>query len=340
MEYKFNKVNFIFGEIIREHRKGRGMIQYELGERAGLSANAISTLENGQGGMNLQTLDRLAEALGVRSSYLLGLRDAAMEAQEAGASRPQVKVVKALGDAPPPEGMFAEDAPESQRPAAPGDPRDAQEMITWVADGLLPGYKLDVVAMVGSDGVIYPLPTESAAMANILETTLVKHLEEAAKSYEGVEPERPSSDRVYPDIAFTGPALGGKVVACDIKAARRKEAKRARAKTQTQSRISLYTGNTYFRNPESNTQNIERPFNDYALHLDIVVLYDFVKDPQPAVTNVELVVVEPWRIASRSRSSNTRKYIGAVTRLSDIEQGKGEFDTKEEFYTYWRSYEW
>lgn len=41
------------------------------------------------------------------------------------------------------------------------------------------------------------------------------------------------------------------------------------------------------------TQNIQRPFNDYVLHLDVVVLYDFVKDPQPAVTNVELVVVEP-----------------------------------------------
>lgn len=88
------------------------------------------------------------------------------------------------------------------------------------------------------------------------------------------------------------------------------------------------------------TQNIQRPFNDYVLHLDVVVLYDFVKDPQPAVTNVELVVVEPWRIASHSRSSNSRKYIGAVMKISDMEQGKGEFDTKEEFYTYWRNYEW
>lgn len=333
------KVNAILGEIIREHRKRCQMSQYELGERADLSPNAISTLENGQGGVNLQTLDRLAEALGVRSSYLLGLRDAAMEAQEAGASKPEVKVVKALGETPP-EGMFAEDVLRPERPEAPGDPRDAREMISWVADGLLPGYRFDVVAMVGSDGAIYPLPTESAAMANILETTLVKHLKVAAEGYEGVKVELPSSDRVYPDIAFVGPALGGKVVACDIKAARRKETKRARTKTQTQSRISLYTGNTYFRDPNNNAQNIQRPFNDYALHLDVVVLYDFVKAPQPAVTNVELVVVEPWRIASRIRSSKTRNYIGAVTKISDIEQGKGEFDTKEAFYSYWRNYEW
>jgi hypothetical protein len=53
----------------------------------------------------------------------------------------------------------------------------------------------------------------SAAMANILKTTLVKHLKTAAEGYEGVKVELPSSDRVYPDIAFEGPALGGKVVA-------------------------------------------------------------------------------------------------------------------------------
>lgn len=204
------KSNRILGDVIRSHRKDRGLSQYELADRAGTSANSISSLENGQTGVHLQTLDRLAEALGVRSSYLLGLRDAAMEAQKGGVSRSQVRVVKALGDVSL-EGMFAEPVPESERPEVPGDPRDALEMISWVADGLLPGYRFDVVAMVGSDGASYPLPTESAAMANILETTLVKHLIKAvSEGYEGVQPELPRSDRVYPDIAFTGPALGGK----------------------------------------------------------------------------------------------------------------------------------
>lgn len=334
MEYRLNKINAILGEIIRRHRKERGLSQYELGEMAGLSPNAISTLETGQTGVNLQTLDRLAEALGVRSSYLLGLRDAALEAQEGGRSSSKIEVTKAVGEAL--EGLFAEDAPAPERPEAPGNPHDAREMISWIADGLLPGYGFDVVAMVGSDGAIYPLPTESAAMANILETTLVKHLKVAAEGYEGVEVELPRSDRVYPDIAFKGPALEGQVVACDIKAARRNPTSRAR----TKSRISLYTGNTYFRDPVNSTQNIHRPFDDYALHLDIVALYDFVEEPQPAATNVELVVVEPWRIASHSRSSKTRNYIGAVMQIPAIREGRGEFETKEEFYDFWRAYEW
>ncbi len=118
---------------------------------------------------------------------------------------------------------------------------------------------------------------------------------------------------MYPDIVFTGAALNGQVVACDIKVARRNPTNRNR----TKSRITLYTGNTYFRDPVNNTQNIMRPFNDYALHLDCVALYDFIARPSPAVTNVELVVVEPWRIASHVHSSGTRNYIGAITDIPD-----------------------
>jgi hypothetical protein len=140
---------------------------------------------------------------------------------------------------------------------------------------------------------------------------------------------------VYPDIAFTGPALQEEVVACDIKVARRNPSNRNR----TKSRITLYTGNTYFKYSD-NTQNIQRPFNEYALHLDCVALYDFVEKPEPTVSNVELVVVEPWRIGSRSRSSKTRNYIGAIIDIPAIRAGRGEFSTQEEFYSYWRRYEW
>ncbi len=51
-------------------------------------------------------------------------------------------------------------------------------------------------------------------------------------------------------------------------------------------------------------------------------------------------MVEPWRIASRSRSSKTRNYIGAVMDVPAIRAGSGEFSSKEEFYSYWRTYEW
>ena len=70
-----------------------------------------------------------------------------------------------------------------------------------------------------------------------------------------------------------------------------------------------------------------------------MALYNFVTEPSPAVTNVELVVVEPWRIASHMRSSGTRNYIGAITNIPAIRVGRGEFSSEEEFYSYWRAYE-
>ena len=56
------------------------------------------------------------------------------------------------------------------------------------------------------------------------------------------------------------------------------------------------------------------------------------------VTDLELIVQEPWRIASKQRSSTTREYIGAVQSLSDLRDGRGEFESEADFYTFWRRY--
>ena len=353
MGEKFTDQGIALGEVVREYREELDLSQEKLRALTGISTNTLSSIENSVKDMKVATLDKIAEALGTTAADLLDRRDQRLRESEATrvegssengstvrlmrpVSRPQdprVRVTKATGSLS--SGLFAEEEPESTSPSVPNDPSDADAAISWIADGLLEGYRFDIVAMVGSDGRRYPLPTESAAMANMLETTLVEHLQLAAERIKGVEVELPRSTRVYPDIAFTGPALDDEIIACDIKVARRERANPDR----TQSRITLYTGNTYFKDPVNNTQNIMRPFDGYALHLDCVALYDFVTEPSPAVTNVELVVVEPWRIASHQRSSGTRNYIGAITSIPDIRAGSGEFRTKEEFYSYWRAYE-
>jgi len=354
MGERFTDPGIALGEVIRRYREELSMSQEKLSDLTGISSNTLSYVENGVKDTRLATLDRIAEAFGTTAADLLDRRDQRLRDSEAShpedssASRPakslmrpistlkdpSVRVTKATGAASY-GGLFAQGQPEHGSPSIPDDPSDADAVISWVADGLLDGYRFDIVAMVGSDGRRYPLPTESAAMANMLETTLVEHLKLAAEPIEGVVVELPRSTRVYPDIAFTGAALKGEIVACDIKVARRKPANRDR----TQSKITLYTGNTYFKDPINNTQNIMRPFNEYALHLDCVALYDFITEPSPAITNVELVIVEPWRIASHQRSSGTRNYIGAITSIPDVRAGRGEFKTKEEFYSYWRAYE-
>jgi hypothetical protein len=81
-----------------------------------------------------------------------------------------------------------------------------------------------------------------------------------------------------------------------------------------------------------------RPFRDYALHLDVLAIYTLDPDRMERATDIELIVQEAWRIASRRRSSTTREYIGAVDSLEDLRDGKSEFENEDDFYRYWRAY--
>jgi hypothetical protein len=107
---------------------------------------------------------------------------------------------------------------------------------------------------------------------------------------------------------------------------------------QTQSRITLYTGNTYFKWPDLHWPGTFRPFAEYATHLDVLMIYTLDTTATERVTDLEVLVQEPWRIASRQRSSTTREYIGAVQNLEDLREGRGEFDTAKAFYKFWRAF--
>lgn len=181
-------------------------------------------------------------------------------------------------------------------------------------------------------GSFLPLPKEPAALANVLEVSLVDYLLQRFGEVEGAEVQR-GTERGYPDLEVGGPAFGGGYHALDIKVARR-----ARGGRRTQSRITLYTGNTYFRWPTLHWPGTFRPFQDYASHVDVIGVYDLDDEALNRVADLELVVAEPWRIASRRRSSTTREYIGAVQSIADLREGRGEFETEEDFYAYWRRF--
>jgi hypothetical protein len=179
----------------------------------------------------------------------------------------------------------------------------------------------DLESQLADRGHLLPLPREPAALANVLEVLIMDFLIDAAAQVDGLELER-GGERGYPDIEMLGPALGGRVWAVDVKVARRAIMKRG-TPTKTNSRITLYTGNTYFRHPDLKWPGTPRPFGDYAGHLDIVLLYPLDLDRRGRATDLELLVQEPWRIASRERSSGSREYIGAVTEISRLREGRG-----------------
>lgn len=184
-------------------------------------------------------------------------------------------------------------------------------------------------------GHLLPLPTEPAALANVLEVSIVDFLLKAIDRTDGIEARR-GTERGYPDLELTGSALGGRFHAVDVKVARRDSTKQ---RLRTQSRITLYTGNTYFKWPNLHWPGTFRPFADYASHVDIIVIYTLNRDLRSRVDDLEIIVQEPWRIASKQRSSTTREYIGAVTVISDLREGRGDFETPEDFYSFWRRYQ-
>jgi hypothetical protein len=182
-------------------------------------------------------------------------------------------------------------------------------------------------------GHLLPLPKEPAALANVLEVSIVDFVLQHLDRVPGAAGRR-GTERGYPDIEVGGSAFGGGYHAVDVKIARRAGSGKA-----TESRITLYTGNSYFRYPQLRFPGTFRPFQDYASHLDIVGIYTFTPDSPARVEELELVVHPAWRIGSRKRSSTTREYIGAVTSIEDLREGRGEFQTAEAFYQFWRAFD-
>jgi hypothetical protein len=99
----------------------------------------------------------------------------------------------------------------------------------------------DLVTKLVAGGHLLPLPKEPAALANILEVAIVDHLLDAAAGDPQITTVR-GSERGYPDVELSGRRFGPGFHAVDVKVARRDD-----NPTRTRSRITLYTGNTYFR---------------------------------------------------------------------------------------------
>ena len=96
----------------------------------------------------------------------------------------------------------------------------------------------DLEEQLAAGGHLLPLPREPAALAKVLEVSLVDFLLKAADTEEGLESIR-GTERGYPDIEFSGAALDEEFWAVDVKVARRANTK---DRLRTESRITLYTG--------------------------------------------------------------------------------------------------
>lgn len=180
-----------------------------------------------------------------------------------------------------------------------------------------------------------PLPKEPAALANIIEVAVIDFiLDQLSNSH--IEFNR-GTERGYPDLEMI---LDDNFFAIDVKVARRKLSKKGVPTGKTDSRITLYTGNTFFMYPSLKWPGTFRPFASYEGHIDIICLYNLDVASAARVADFELLVVEPWKVGSKRRSSTTREYLGAVDDIARLRNEQGEFGTAEEFYSFWRNHPW
>ena len=193
----------------------------------------------------------------------------------------------------------------------------------------------ELIAQLAAGDHFLPLPKEPAALANIVEVAVVDFLLDKLDGTP-VELTR-GTERGYPDLEMK---VGEKYFAVDVKVARRRVNKKGVPTGKTDSRITLYTGNTFFLYPQVKWPGILRPFNEYQGHIDLICLYTLNTATAARVADFELLVVETWKIGSKQRSSTTREYLGAVDDIDRIRNEQGEFATAEEFYKFWRAHDW
>jgi hypothetical protein len=93
----------------------------------------------------------------------------------------------------------------------------------------------DLEAQLHGHGHLLPLPKEPAALANVLEVSIVDFLLDRIAASDGALTATRGGERFYPDLEVSGPGVDGVFYAVDIKIAQRKVTKKAPA-TQTQSR--------------------------------------------------------------------------------------------------------
>lgn len=69
-----------------------------------------------------------------------------------------------------------------------------------------------------------------------------------------------------------------------------------------------------------------------------MILYTLNEQGRARAEDPEIIIQEAWHIGSRHQSSTTREYIGAVDLIDDLRAGRGDFDSADAFYRYWRSF--
>lgn len=195
---------------------------------------------------------------------------------------------------------------------------------------LFQGFRWTTRGFVDKNGRIYELPDIPQVITGIFQEVAKQRLKPFLKERYNCEIIQ-GGTREYPEITAFGGRLGQQKVAIDIKTTRRISTNRISGFS-----IGSYAG--YFLHPERKLPGCKFPYSEFKEHWLIGFIYswDPHADSLHMVSNIEIIVNEKWKIASKSTATGTTFAISSVRDLGRLREGKGDFDSPEEFETFWR----
>jgi len=138
--------------------------------------------------------------------------------------------------------------------------------------------------------------------------------------------------REYPEITAFGGRLGEEKIAFDIKTTRRLSRNRVSGFS-----IGSYAG--YFLHPQQKLPGCKFPYAEFKEHWLVGFVYTWNPnaDSLHMVSDIEVIISEKWKIASKSTATGTTFAISSVRDLDALRKGEGDFDSSDEFENFWRA---
>lgn len=185
------------------------------------------------------------------------------------------------------------------------------------------------IGILDTENKLHPIPKNIQIQA-LFEYLAMKRIEILAENLDCVLTESQNT-RSYPDALLEGGKIGDKMVAIDVKTGRRYGNK-------TGFTLGSYWG--YFRNPDKKMGGCGIPYGKIHEHWIVGFIYDWNEDADTLhmVSNIDVIIHEKWRIASKRTGTGTTTAIGSISNIDDLKNGKGIFKSEREFLQYWRTY--
>jgi len=196
---------------------------------------------------------------------------------------------------------------------------------------LLRGFKWNIKGFIDTEGKLYPVPEIPQVITGLFEAMIIPRITEPIQRKYNCEIVL-GKPREYPQLTLFGGKIGENKIAIDIKSARKLSGTRI-------SRMSLGSYAGYFRYPDRKLPGCVFPYGDYKEHWIIGILYKWQpgKPSEELVSDVEIIIHEKWRIASKKTATGDTAAIGSINDLDMLRAGQGDFNSEREFETFWRS---